>query len=215
MAYNLTPANPHTSAATTVHSVTFLAVLAAAHIFGWNGAQARQKEGTTSETVAAARPCQAGSDAEPGKKRKPGKKKETPAVAGEPGCLEVHATVIEVQEYLQQYVREQRWDITNEKVAEDAWTFYMQLEKEEIPKYAKPEAGEEHVIWTGGQAYVQAETSEIDDGYTRLQVKVRIDAYGQSRDRFAPQKKSRELASSGALETNLAAALAAHMNSKH
>ena len=211
----MSPANKYLTGITAF--LTLFLLLAAAHALAWNSALAQIKEESTrSGAPAPSRPCQSTSDAGKAKRaKKPDKKRQTaPEVAGEPGCLEAHATAIEVQEYLQDYVRERRWAITNERVAEDSWTFYVQLDREEIPKYAKPETGEERVVWTGGQAYVRAETGELNDGFTRLQVKVLVKGYGQNQDRFAPQRRSWELPSNGTLEANLTAALATHMNSK-
>ena len=195
----------------------FFLFLAAAHVLARNHELAQIKEESTKGGAPPpSRPCQSASHAGKTKRtKKPDKERQTaPEVAVEPGCLEALATAIEVQEYLQGYVRQQRWAIANERVAEDSWTFYVQLDSEEIPKYAKPETGEERVVWTGGQAYVRVETGELTDGFTRLHVKVLVEGYGQNHDRFAPQRRSWELPSNGALEANLTAALAAHMNSK-
>ena len=177
------------------------------------GGSLQSKEAAGSATTTPSRPCKTADAENPGKK-KPGKRTAAVPVASEPGCLEARATAIEVQEYLQNYVRRQGWNLTNERVAEASWTFYIGLEKEELSKYAKVDTGAEEVAWTGGQAYVQAETSELGDGYTRLRVKVRVEGHGQRQDRFAPQKKSWDLDSNGALEAKLTTALATHMTSK-
>jgi hypothetical protein len=154
------------------------------------------------------RPCKIIPDAsKPSKQaKKNGKKK----LGDADGCLEVRSTTLEIQEYLQAYGREQKWNLSDEHVAEDAWTFSRKLEKDELLRYAKKDANTERVNWTSGVAFVQVQTAELDEGFVRVQVSARFQGYGQSLDRFAPPKEFWPLSSGGFLEKQLISALEMH-----
>jgi hypothetical protein len=128
-------------------------------------------------------------------------------------CLEVRSTVIEIQEYLQNYGREEKWNLSGEHVAEDAWTFSRKLEKEELLGYTKKDANTDRVNWTSGVAFIQVKTLELNAGFVRVQVSARFQGYGQSLDRFAPPKESWPLSSNATLENQLISILEKHSKS--
>jgi hypothetical protein len=130
-------------------------------------------------------------------------------------CLEVHFSALETQEYLQAYGRDQKWRMSGEHVAEDAWTFSRNLERAELLQYTKSDANTGRVNWTGGKAFLQVRTVELEGGFTRVQVIARFQGYGQSADRFAPPKESWPLDSNGSLESQLVSALESHLKAIH
>jgi hypothetical protein len=156
----------------------------------------------------ATRPCKIVPDtSKPSKEAKKNRRKRLGDVDG---CLEVRSTTLEVQEYLQAYGREQKWNLGDEHVAEDAWTFTRKLEREELLRYAQNDANTARVNWTSGVAFVQVKTAELEEGFVRVQIAARFQGYGQSLDRFAPQKEFWPLSSNGSLERQLISALEVH-----
>lgn len=159
----------------------------------------------------AARPCRIVPDtSKPSKETKKNGKKRLRDVDG---CLEVRSTTLEVQEYLQAYGREQRWNLGDEHVAEDAWTFSRKLERDELLRYVQKDANAERVNWTSGVAFVQVRTAELEEGFVRVQIAAHFQGYGQSLDRFAPQKEFWPLISNGSVEKQLISALELHFKS--
>lgn len=154
------------------------------------------------------RPCKIVPDtSKPSKEAKKNGKKRLGNVDG---CLEVRSTTLDVQEYLQAYGREQKWNLSDEHVAEDAWTFTRKLEREELLRYAQNDASTARVNWTSGVTFVQVKTAELEEGFVRVQITARFQGYGQSLDRFAPQKEFWPLISNGSVERQLISALEIH-----
>jgi hypothetical protein len=125
-------------------------------------------------------------------------------------CLEVRSATLEIQEYLQAYGREQKWNLTDEHIAEDAWTFTRKLEREELLRYTKKDANTDRVNWTSGLVFLQVKTLELDEKFVRVQVSARFQGYGQNGDRFAPQKESWPMSSNSTLENQLISVLETH-----
>jgi len=125
-------------------------------------------------------------------------------------CLEIHSTVLEIQEFLQAYGREEKWNLIEEQVGEDMWTFTRKLERDELLQFTKRDANSDGVNWTSGVVFVQLKTAELAAGFVRVQVSARFRGYGQNPDRFAPPKESWPLSSSGGLENHLITVLEAH-----
>jgi hypothetical protein len=144
------------------------------------------------------------------KTSKPSKRKAGPQIELVPVCSEVRDSALATQEYLQKYVREQRWTLSDEQVSEDMWTFTLEFGKEELARYAKL-APDARIDWNGGKALINVRTNSLDDGYARIVVTVRLDAYGEPQDRFVPQPKSWPVPSSGSLEAALLSALRVHL----
>jgi hypothetical protein len=163
-----------------------------------------------------ARPCNntpIGPKASKGTKKK-GKKDLGDAGADSAGaCVEVRSRALEIQEYLQAYGREQKWNLSDEHVAEDAWTFTRKLDREEFLRYTKNNANTDRINWTSGEAFVQVKTLDLDEGFIRVQVSARFRGYGQNLDQFAPPKESWPLSSNRTLENQLVSALEAHYKS--
>jgi hypothetical protein len=160
----------------------------------------------------AARPCKNIASGSKSKVRKKnGKKNRDDEGADSAGaCLEVCSTALEIQEYLQTYGREEKWNLSGEHVGEDAWTFSRKLEKEELSRYTKNDANTDRVNWTSGVAFIQVRTMELKDGFVRVQVSVRFQGYGQSLDRFAPPKEFWPLKSNTTFENQLISILEKH-----
>jgi len=166
--------------------------------------------------VAVSRPCPSRSAHSSSNSKDKSKSKSAPS-SQEPvsTCLEAKGTPVDLQEFFQSYVREQRWRIRAEKIAEDAWIFSRFLDKDELAQLVKegPLAG--RVKWAEGKALVQIETHALEGGFTRVEVLARFQGGGQSLDRFAPPRDSWNLDSNGTLERMLIVALEAHLKSLH
>lgn len=152
---------------------------------------------------------------------KPHRKSKTKAinVANPAGfalaCLEAKDSPLNIQEFFQAYVRVQAWRFAEEKVVTDGWIFARALDKDELLQFAKegPFAG--RVTWSEGKAVIRVSTRELDDGYTHVEISVRLQGFGQNMDRFAPARDSWDLDSTGILEKTLIAALEDHCRSLH
>ena len=158
------------------------------------------------------RPCSI-TDVATKSSRGPSKSRKGPeekTAAESKSCIEVHSTALDIQEYLQAYVRDLNWKIADEHVAEDFWTFFRILEKDELLNTTRSDASSTRVTWTSGRAFVRVGTVELKDGFTRVQISARFEGYGQSSDQFAPPKESWTLNSSGTLESQLLSALETH-----
>jgi hypothetical protein len=138
--------------------------------------------------------------------KKSGKKK----LGDADGCVEVRSTTLEIQEYLQAYGREQKWNLSDEHVAEDAWTFSRKLERGELLRYTQDDANTDRVNWTSGVAFVQVKTVALDEGFVRVEVSARFQGYGQSLDRFAAAREFWPLSSNGSVEKQLISAVEMH-----
>jgi hypothetical protein len=160
-----------------------------------------------------ARPCKStASGSKPSKRtRKTGKQNLSDANAQtSQGCLEVHSTALEIQEFLQAHGREEKWKLIEEQVGEDAWTFSRKLEKDELLQYTTRDAESDGVNWTSGVVFVQLRTVELAAGFVRVQISARFQGYGQNQDRFAPPRESWPLSSNAGLENHLISVLEAH-----
>lgn len=150
------------------------------------------------------RTCDPNADALKSKK-KPSKKNPSKSFSGA-ACLDVRENALAVQEHLQKFVREQRWDIGEEQMSEDTWTFARYLKKTEVGEYTQPWTGTA-IEWRSAKALITVRTTEIPDGYTRTLVTTRIEGYGEQEDQFATKRESWSLQSNGTLESVLTAVL--------
>ena len=132
-----------------------------------------------------------------------------------PACLEVKDSPLSIQEFFQSYVRVQAWRFADEKVVADGWIFGRALDKDELLQFAKEGIFAGHVTWSEGKAVVLVATRELDDGYTRVEVSVHLQGFGENVDRFAPARDSWDLQSTGLLEKTLIEALEDHCKSLH
>lgn len=162
-------------------------------------------------TAPVSRECTASpGDSQRKKPPKPSKRKSPPPIEVVPVCSEVKDSALAAQEYLQKYVREQRWSLSDEQVSEDMWTFSLDLSKGELLRYARlsPDA---RIDWSGAKALINVRTTLLDDGYVRVVVTMRIDAYGEPEDKFVARPKSWPVPSSSTFETTLLSALRTHL----
>jgi|GEM_PF-2057829 len=140
------------------------------------------------------------------RQRKTERKTEENAAVEGSACLEIRQPALAVQEYLQEFVRQERWNIGEEEISEDAWTLAVYLKNEELDEYTKiPE--DPKIDWRSGKALVNIRTSDAKDGFTRLMTTARFDGYGEPEDKFAPNRDSWCLPSKGVLEAKLINAL--------
>jgi hypothetical protein len=160
---------------------------------------------------AAARPCEEGWDSvgAHAKKRRPKKAKGIPQNKTA-ACIELTVPQLEIQEYLQSYVRSQEWKIGEEHLTEDSWTFSRELSKDELLGATSKDTSTAKVKWTGGVAFVHIGTVQVTDGFARTVIRASFRGYGQNADQFAQQREYRELESNGNLESSISSALQAH-----
>jgi len=177
-------------------------------------AQAPDERSPNSEVsvrTCAARPTSSKS----GRKNKTkGKTVANPPELG-PACLEAKEPPLNIQEFFQSYVRVQAWRFADEKIVADGWIFGRALDKDELLQFAKEGIFAGQVAWSEGKAVVLVSTRELDDGYTRVEVSARLQGFGQSVDRFAPERVFWDLESTGLLEKTLIEALEEHFKSLH
>ena len=150
------------------------------------------------------------------KKKNPsssGKDRQT-AIPASQACIEVRSGSLAVQEYLQKFARDSRWTLNDEQATEDLWSFSMALSAEELTAYAKT-FSDPKIGWSGGKATVNVRTTELADGFARIVIGAKFDGYGVPEDKFAPNRESWSLPSSGALEAKMAEAVKAHFKTGH
>jgi hypothetical protein len=184
-------------------ALAFVAVLA-------GPAAAQEVPDKATSPKAATRPCAATATpaAQPTKSSKPKKKKtasepiETIAV-----CLEVQSPPLEIQEFLQAFVRDQGWKVGEGQVSEDSWMFVRYLAKDEMAQVAKTDILGGRIMWKEGKAVVHVMTTEVSEGFTRVQISARFQGRGQTPDQFEQPSDFWPLASKGTLEGSMIAAL--------
>ena len=163
------------------------------------------------------RPCKMIASERTGTRKSPAqKKKRGTQEISQPvqGCLELRQSALDVQEYMQKFVREQDWQAADEQVGEDAWTFAIHLDAEKLHRYTKTFA-DPKMHWRGGRGLIQVRTMEQKDGYTRVVISARFDGYGESEDTFSIKRESWAMESNGILEGILISALELHMKTAH
>jgi hypothetical protein len=168
--------------------------------------------------VPGARPCgPASTDLKKQKKapHKKGKSSEPPGVPLADRCIELHAPALDAQEFLQKYVRDRRWTIGDEDINEDTWTFSLFLDVDELLRYTKASSDSSAMNWRRGKALVVFRTSGLPGGYTRAEVSIRFEGYGDPQDQFAIKRESWPLASNGTLESSLISQLRAEYSGAH
>jgi hypothetical protein len=128
-------------------------------------------------------------------------------------CIELAFSTLEIQEYLQSYVRSQQWKIGEEHLTEDSWSFSRELSKDELLGFTNKNANLARVNWSGGAALVHVSTVQVAEGFARTVIRATFRGYGQNADQFAQQREYWELGSSNSLETSIRSALEAHFKS--
>ena len=126
-----------------------------------------------------------------------------------PACIELSASALDIQEYLQSFSRNQHWTIVEEHVTEDSWIFSLAMSKDELVGSTKAGSDSEKVQWRSGSALVQISSVTLADGFTRTIVRARFRGYGEAADKFAPQPGYWELESNGTFEASIVSTLKA------
>jgi hypothetical protein len=143
-----------------------------------------------------------------GKKKSQENSKHRVPSESAPVCIEVKGEPISVQEFLQAFAREQEWRSGENHASEDSWSFVRYLNVEELEKYADTKVLIEPVKFSSGKAAVAVRTSDVGDGYVRVQITARFQGEGQSEDKAMARPGSIwTLASRGVFEEELVAAL--------
>ena len=192
------------SRAGLIFLIVLLAVVQASSLVPSTSAQPQRSASANKWTT---RDCKPASRSSKSADRKSKSKKSAASADSADSCLEVAAGSLEVQERLQTIVRENRWSLSEEDTDESSWTFSVQLTKDELVADTKPDSAAEQLQWTGGKASVFVQTTDLPDGYTRLTIKSRFDGFGESQDKFAPERAFWKLKSNGRLEASLIDAL--------
>ena len=125
-----------------------------------------------------------------------------------PRCVEVKGQELEVQEFLQNVVRERAWKVAANRASEDTWSFVCYLSPIELEQFADTKVLLEPVEFSDGKAAVVVRTSDLADGYVRVQISAHFQGEGKSTDQATPQPTtSWTMNTKGALEQELVKAL--------
>jgi len=177
---------------------------------------AQAQEDGSANARAVVRPCAVrATGPKPDRKNKT-KGKSAPNPSEFPlACLEAKDSPLNIQEFFQSYVRVQAWRFAEEEIVADGWIFARSIDKDELLQFAKEGRLAGHVTWSEGKAVVRVSTRELSDGYTRVEVSVHLQGFGQNVDRFALPRDTWDLDSTGLLEKTLIEALEDHFKSLH
>jgi hypothetical protein len=172
-------------------------------------AQPQTAPATPMGATIASRPCSANPVLAAGEKKKGSHNSKHPLPAqAPPACIEVKGEGLEIQELLQDTAREQAWRIGENRVSDDTWSYVRYFGPDELEKYADTKVLIEPVQFTGGKAAVTLRTTDIGEGYARVQIMVQFQGEGKSSDKVLGQPGSMwTLNSKGVLEQELVTAL--------
>jgi hypothetical protein len=125
-----------------------------------------------------------------------------------PTCLEVRGEAIEIQEFLQSSSRQELWRVGENHASEDTWTFVRYLSDDDLERYAETKVLTEPVHFSSGKAAVLVRTTELNDGYVRVQISARFQGEGKTTDKVIGQPVTIwPLNSKGILEQEMLTAL--------
>lgn len=130
-----------------------------------------------------------------------------------PVCLEVKGDPIELREFLQALIRDQKWRIGREQTSADSWSFVRYLEPEELARFAHTEILGGRIVWTEGKAAVQVTIAGATDGFARVQITAKFLGKGNTREGLARPSGLWPLVSKGTLEGSMIAALESRADS--
>jgi hypothetical protein len=164
---------------------------------------------TTVSTSSDSRKCSANPVLTLNKKFKSYKKSRHPIPADPPpACIEMKGQPIEIQEFLQSVARDLKWRIGDNHASEVSWTFVRYLNDDELAKYSDTKVLVEPVVFTSGKAAIIVRTTELSEGFARVQIATHIQGDGKSTDQISAQPgTSWPLGSKGVLEGELLSAL--------
>jgi hypothetical protein len=161
------------------------------------------------------RPCSSNPgpppDSKAAKESPENKSRETPA--SPPACLEVKGAPLEFQEFLQAFIRGQKWPISQEQVSAERLSFVRYLEPEELARFAHTEILGGRIVWTEGKVAVQVTMSEAANGFTQVQINAKFQGKGATKEHFARPTGLWPLVSRGTLEGSMIAALQSRADS--
>ena len=128
-----------------------------------------------------------------------------------PACIEVKGETLEIQEVLQAVVRDLQWRVRENHATEDSWSFVRYLNVDELEKYADTKVLIEPVDFEDGKTAVAVRTTDVGEGFVRVQVSARFEGEGKSADTVIKQPATLwPLNSKGVLEKELIDALLVH-----
>jgi hypothetical protein len=184
----------------------------AALLMGVAAVAAQAPPAATSHTTTSAltRPCSANPvlASAPNKKKSSRKLQNPLPPEPAPTCIELKGQAIEVQEFLQNTARKQAWQIAENRTSEDTWSYVRYLGPEELDKFTDTKVLVESVSFSSGKAAVIVRTTDLAEGYVRVQISAHFRGEGQSNDKISPQPATVwPLSSKGVLEQDLVAAL--------
>ena len=161
-------------------------------------------------TTAFTRPCSANPVLPSSKSKKEGSHKMKHPLPPErlPTCIEARGEPLEIQEFLQGMARQQSWRIGQNHDSEDMWSFVRYLNTDELERFADTKVLIEPVDFTSGKAVVIVRTTDIGEGYARVQISAQILGQGKSTEKAMGQPASEwPLNSKGVLEQELVTAV--------
>ena len=121
-----------------------------------------------------------------------------------PACIEIKGEALEIQETLQATVRDLKWRVHENHASEDSWTFVRSLNVEELEKYADTKVLLEPLEFEYGKAALLVRTSDLGQGFVRVQISAQIQGEGKSSDAAVKQPVTTwPLRSKGTLELEL------------
>jgi hypothetical protein len=166
-------------------------------------------EASNSQSPTHTRPCSSNSSLPQGSKAANGapQSNSPEAPARPPACLEVKGDPIELQEFLQALIRDQKWRIGQAQGSAESWSFVRYLDPGELSRFAQTEILGKHIVWTEGKAAVRVISTEAADGFTRVQIAAKFLGKGNSDGRLARPMDFWPCASKGVLEGSMLAAL--------
>lgn len=125
-----------------------------------------------------------------------------------PACIEIKGEALEIQETLQAAIRDLKWRVYENHASEDSWTFVRSLNVEELERYADTKVLLEPVEFEYGKAALLVRTTDLGQGFVRVQISAQIQGQGKSSDAVVKQPAtSWPLRSKGSLEQELIALL--------
>jgi hypothetical protein len=159
-------------------------------------------------TYSSYRPCSTNTVLAPDPKKKVKKSKYPLPHEAAPACVEIKGQGIEIQEFLQAYVRDQTWRTGENLAAEDGWSFVRYLSDDQLATFANTKNVLGAVVLTSGKAAISVRTTDLKGGFVRVQVTAQFQGEGKSTDKtFTEPGNQWPLSTKGALEQELLTAL--------
>ena len=161
--------------------------------------------GQSSAPPATGRTCTANPVLSSGGKKKNAPRSKHPLPSEPlPACIEIKGEALEIQETLQAAVRDLKWRVHENHASEDSWTFVRSLNVEELERYADTKVLLEPVEFEYGKAALLVRTTDLGQGFVRVQISAQFQGEGKSSDAVVKQPVTTwPLRSKGTLEQEL------------